>query len=128
MRYIFTLLLLLCLASCANQSMFTEGNVELTGIASILPDNSEKVNRSGIIVGGEKILFRGEYKKFPEQTLGKRVKVSGILKKKNLPMFIWDFDKETEGVPCGIPVPPGTDIEKESIYYIIENPNWEICN
>lgn len=27
----------------------------------------------------------------------------------------------------GIPVPPGTDIAKESIYYVIEDPIWALA-
>jgi hypothetical protein len=102
-----------------------ERRVQLIGVASDLPDHAEKANHPGIIVDGKEIIFRGDYVAVPPRIYGKRIKVTGNLKKQHLPMFIWD-PKWGDGEPQGIPMPPGTDIEKKSEYLIILNPKWEV--
>lgn len=128
MKFIIASLCLVCLASCSTVApSLQEGPIELTGIASDLPDHSEKANCQGIIVQKQGILFKGDYKQFSTDLLGKRIKVAGVLKMRRLPMFIWDKTRRPNGpIPPGIPMPPGTDIEKESIYYVIEDPKWEL--
>ena len=128
MKYIIIALSLICLISCSSRKKeLREGKIELVGIAANLSDHSEKSNCFGIIVDGKDILFKGDFEPFKSGDLGKIIKVTGLLKKRNLPMFIWDDKKNPQGaMPQGMPMPPGTDIEKESLYYIIENPQWEI--
>lgn len=136
-KHLLALLSILCFTSCKPpEPALEEGSVELTGVAGNLPDHSEKANCQGITVNGNEILFKGKFFAIPNNTLGKKLKVTGILKKRNLPMFIWDKEKhpipdgEDGVVPLivgqGIPMPPGTNIEKESIYYVIQNPKWEV--
>ena len=127
-RIAVIILVALGLASCAEKkSGFEEGPVELTGIAGDLPDHSEKTNCSGITVNGQEILFKGNYRAVPKEVMGKEIKVEGILKIGRLPMFIQD-EPPGPGKEAiqGIPMPPGTDLEKESICYYIENPKWKV--
>jgi len=128
MKLIIIIFSVVCIISCSIQKKeLKEGRIALEGIAAKLPDHSEKSDCAGVIVKGQNILFKGNYKSLRREDLGKKIKVSGVLKKKDSPMFIWDEKKNPNGVlPQGIPMPPGTDIEKERVYYIIENPIWEI--
>jgi hypothetical protein len=126
MKCIFAISLALCLASCATHGpLLTEGPVELVGIASHLPDHAEKANCPGITVHGEEILFKGKFSDVPRAMFGKRIKVTGNLQKGHLPMFVWDSTSNPRN-DQGIPMFPGTDLEQVSIYYVIQNPKWEI--
>ncbi|MGC6458732.1 MAG: hypothetical protein ACON4R_10195 [Akkermansiaceae bacterium] len=95
------------------------------GFARISADHLQKSNAPSVQIGEVAYLFRGKFQKFSEADLGKKIKVTGTMVKGRLPMFIQS--KDWKGVvPQGIPVPPGTDIEKESLYYFVQDPKWEI--
>jgi hypothetical protein len=122
--YLIMCVVALNLVSCnkSDKLQKQKGSISLTGIASILADHSNKANCPGIIVDGEEYLFRGDFKDFGRDIIGKKVSVTGVIKKEKLPMFIY---KKGELPKQGIPMPPGTDIEKEKIFFTIENPKWK---
>jgi hypothetical protein len=75
---------------------------------------------------GKLIVLRGKYDHIDEGLIGKEISVTGVLEERRLPMFILDERKlrKNEMVPQGIPMPPGTDIDKESLYYVVVDPEW----
>ncbi len=105
--------------------LFVDGSeFVITGKAVTLPDHANKANSQGVSTAKGDFLFSGSYSLCPKQLLGSKILVKGIIRKKRLPMF--ESDNDGSPVPQGIPVPHGTDIEKESVYYVIENPVWEL--
>ena len=127
-EYIIIVLSLICVISCSEgKHERREGQTELVGVAAELADHSEKSNCLGIIVDEQKVLFKGNFKSFKRGDLGRTIKVTGILKQEHLPMFIADEKRNSQKtIPQGMSMLPGTDIKKESLYYIIENPKWTI--
>jgi len=100
--------------------------IELVGIASVLPDHSNKANGHGISTGSGDFLFSGEYAPLPDKLKGSRIQVTGVVREQHLPMF--EHPNNGSPAPQGIPVPKGTDIEKESLYFTIENPDWQLAD
>ncbi|MCF6312106.1 MAG: hypothetical protein L3J39_06620 [Verrucomicrobiales bacterium] len=107
---------------------FDGKTIEIQGVAAIEPYIKE--NQSAVLVDGEPVFFLGNFKSIKSDVLGKNISVKGKLVKKRWPMFIleprnWDLES---GVFTGqgMPMPPGTDIEKESLYFVIESPQWKI--
>ena len=98
--------------------------IELVGFAAVLPNHSEKQNGQGISTANGEFLFSGQYDHIPDSLLGLRIKVIGVVRENQFPMF--EHPNDGSPAPAGIPVPNGTDIEKESIYFTIENPSWEL--
>ncbi len=125
-----TMILLTCLiSSCTlRKAGLREGEVELTGVIQLMhhPETKDQMS-PGIVVNGRAIVFEGRYKMVDKGDYGKRIKVSGVAVRKHLPLFIFDEKKQSgdELVPQGISMPPGTDIEKEKVCYIIQDPKWE---
>ena len=99
--------------------------VELVGEGVTLPDHAEKSNGVGIVTEQGEFLFVGRYRPVPEGTLGARLRVRGVVRKRSLPMFHQAPGDEV--VPQGVPVSPDTDIATESVYYVIEDPSWELA-
>jgi hypothetical protein len=95
------------------------------GIARISPDHARKSNGPSVQIGKVAYLFRGDYEELAEKDLGKKIKVTGKMVEGRLPMFIQSKDWKG-AVPQGIPMPPGTDLAKESRYFFIKDPQWEI--
>ena len=94
-------------------------------VARLSADHSEKMNRASVLVGNVAYLFRGDYQRFKEEDIGKRIKVSGVMEEGRLPMFI--ASEGYEGLArAGIPMPPGTNLEEKSRYYYIKDPVWEV--
>ena len=61
---------------------------------------------------------------WPDDVLGKKVKVSGFYQTQNdLPVFL---RVPGEPIKAGIPVPPGTDLEKASARKVLDVKNWEV--
>jgi hypothetical protein len=104
--------------------IFDGQSINLVGQAIEIPDHANKSPGVGVLADHNEMLFAGEYRPVPAQVLGERIRVRGVLREKHLPMF-HSIPGPGE-VPQGIAVPPGTDIAKESIYYVIENPVWEL--
>ena len=139
MRILSVVLLALFALSGCNQEMessrssksrsevptFTNGqHIELSGIASVLPDHAEKRNSQGISTEQGDFLFSGQYDPLPDKLIGSRIHVTGEVREKHLPMF--EHPNDGSPAPQGIPVPKGTDINNESVYFTIENPIWQL--
>ena len=91
-KHLFAIFTILCCVSCTqHETVLKEGDIEFIGILGDLPDHSEKANGIGITIQGEAILFKGNYKIPSKEVFGKRIRVTGILEKQNLPMFIWEL-------------------------------------
>ncbi len=102
--------------------------VHLVGTAAELGDYLDKVNQPGIITeDGRQFIFRGNFTRFHRDMNGKKISVTGKLIKERKPMSIYDpaWGPDYEP-PQMIPVPPGTDIEKASLVYAIEDPDWHV--
>jgi hypothetical protein len=97
------------------------------GVARFAADHSRKANGPSVLIGDVAYLFRGDYQNFEGDDIGKKIRVTGAMEEGRLAMFILSPDHEGV-VRSGIPMPPGTDIEKESRYYFIKNPKWEIVS
>lgn len=55
---------------------------------------------------------------------GKRVRVTGVvIRRDDLPVFIAEPGKDEEA-RAGIPVPPGTDLSRARIRYLLAKPAW----
>lgn len=60
-------------------------------------------------------------KAWPAGTYGHRVRVTGVvIRRDDLPVFIPEDGDER----AGIPVPPGTDLRKARVRYLLANPTW----
>ena len=63
-------------------------------------------------------------KAWPAGTYGHRVRVTGVvIRRDDLPVFIPE-PGEGEETRAGIPVPPGTDLRKARVRYLLANPTW----
>ncbi len=65
---------------------------------------------------------------WPEEVLqgayGKRLRVTGTVSRRDdLPVFI---PKPGVPIPCGIALPPGSDLEKAKWRFLLSNARWEI--
>ena len=98
--------------------------IELVGIAAILPNHYEKQNGQGISTARGDFLFSGQFDSIPDSNIGARIQVAGIVRENRLPLF--EHPNDGSPAPQGIPVSKGTDIEKESVYFTIENPSWKL--
>jgi hypothetical protein len=144
MRILSTVIVLF-LASCSSDSSSGSGAAEAApvnvrnptlerlvgsrhqfeGIASSSPHIKE--NDPAVKVGDETIFLLGDKVAIPLDQVGQVIVVTGKVVKMRWPMFIWDFDKQgTDGVPQGMPMPPGTNIEKDSVYYGLEAVTWKL--
>jgi len=95
------------------------------GVASISPHI--KANSSAVKVGQETVFLFGQYRSIPADQVGNTIVVSGKLVKKRWPMFIWDYEKQgTSGMPQGMPMPPGTNLDRDSVYYGFLDPSWKL--
>lgn len=73
--------------------------------------------------GGGGIWIDGPHGFWPEGVVGRRVKVTGtVVRKDDLPVFI---PRPGEPMKAGIPVPEGTDLEEARIRYLLASPRWE---
>jgi len=107
-----------------NLILKSDQTVTLKGKASMEPYIKE--NQSALIFDGKPIFFQGDFKSINEDINGQSITVTGKLIKKRWPMFIYDPSTHKGPVPQGMPMPPGTDIEKESLYFVIESPHWKV--
>ena len=61
---------------------------------------------------------------WPRGFYGKRVRVTGVvIRRDDLPVFIPE-PGEQEEARAGIPVPPGTDPRQARVRYLLANPAW----
>ncbi len=107
-----------------SQELVDGQQIELVGTAVILASHADKTMRRGISTSRGEFLFYGEYETIPEDPIGCRVRVTGTIRQKRLPMF--EHPNDGSPAPQGIPVPAGTDIEKLSVYFVIESPIWKL--
>lgn len=98
--------------------------VEIKGVAANLPDHTEKSMGHGITSTQGEFLFDGEFESFPAEIIGSPIRVTGVVREKHYPMF--EHANDGSPAPQGIPVPEGTDLPTASLYYVIENPIWEL--
>lgn len=85
-----------------------------------------KEGRSCVIVDDICYYFIGEFKPVID-VVGTEIVVEGVVVEKHWPMFIMTQEMKDGGlVPQGMPMPPGTDFEKESRYFAIESPTWRL--
>lgn len=93
--------------------------VTLVGVAQ-----SYKVGPA--LEGKDFVVFIDDSKAWPDDYVGRRVEVQGILEERHdLPVFIADTPEE-HGRLQGIPVPSGTDLDKASQRYVIRDAKWKL--
>lgn len=129
MRILIIAIVVTILGACASKkSAVRDSKAEYIGVVQRMhhPDTKDRM-APGVIVDGKKIILVGKYKAFKKSDYGKRIKVTGALVKKKMPLIVHDERKKKPGevMPQGITVPKGTDIKKEGVYYIVQNPKWE---
>lgn len=103
------------------------------GIArNALSDPKGLITRPSVVIGDVAYCFKGDFQWFPKEILGQRIKVTGEMTVGHLPMFIRDPAELNKNRPrlwrSGMPMPPGTDLEKESRFYFIKDAHWLVLD
>jgi hypothetical protein len=76
-----------------------------------------------LLIGGSRTLWI-DLDAWPEGVRGKRVQVTGkMVQRSDLPVFV---QRAEEPLMAGIPVPPGTDLEKARRRFLLAEPRWKL--
>jgi hypothetical protein len=76
-----------------------------------------------VLTGGSRTLWIDGLDAWPEGMRGKRVRVTGkMIQRSDLPVFV---EREGEPIMAGIPVPPGSDLEKSRRRFLLTEATWK---
>jgi hypothetical protein len=77
-----------------------------------------------LLIGGSRTLWIDKLDAWPPDVHGKRVSVTGkLIERADLPVFV---HQDGEPEMAGIPVPPGTDVEKASRRLLLTEARWKV--
>ncbi len=78
-----------------------------------------------LLIGDDESIWIDGLEAWPEDIRTKRVEVTGkVIERADLPVFI---QREDEPIMQGIPMPPGTDLDRASRRFLLAEAQWKLA-
>ncbi len=98
----------------------------LVGKEVAILGRAEDAKGGAVIITNGSLVWIEDLNFWPDKFFGKKVRVTGIvIQKEDLPVFEIEPGSEQK---TGIPVEPGTGIQRASLRYLLGGATWELAN